>query len=142
MGRGETTPPMKPMLHGRGGGAALSVAMMHALVSGTAGNSAVWTVPPRPKSVTDAGCGMLASCATAVALSGATTNARDGDSATTRSSGPALVFQFRWGAGAEESTATGGRGGNESPDAGGLPRSHATAIANIQAELQRRNGFI
>src|SRR5215218_7415163 len=113
MGRGETTPPMNPTLHGRGGGAALSVAMMQTLVSGTEGSSAVCTVPPRPKSVTDAGCGMLANCATAVALSGATTNAREGDSAATRSRGPALTFQLRCGAGTVESIATGARGGKE-----------------------------
>ena len=41
---GETTPPMNPTFHGRGGGAALSVAVAHALASVTSGSSAFCTV--------------------------------------------------------------------------------------------------
>jgi hypothetical protein len=58
---GETTPPMNPTLHGRGGGAALRDPTMHAPVSVVTGSSAVCTVPERLNKVTDAGCGMLAS---------------------------------------------------------------------------------
>src|SRR5690349_4660669 len=58
---GDTTPPMKPTLQGRGGGAAFNVAVAHTLVSESSGSSAVWTLPLRPNNVTDAGWGRLAS---------------------------------------------------------------------------------
>jgi hypothetical protein len=52
---GAMTPPMKPMLQGRGGGAAFSAPTAHTPLFETLESSAVCTVPPRPNKVTDAG---------------------------------------------------------------------------------------
>jgi len=89
MAIGDTTPPMNPTFHALGGGAALSVAVAHALVSEIAGSSAVCTLPLRPKSVTDAGRGMLAMVVARFVESGTKTKARTGSSVATKSTGPA-----------------------------------------------------
>jgi len=90
---GATTPPMNPTFHGRGGGAALSVATRQAPASddGMSGSSAVCTVPFRPNSVIDAGCGIPASPADVFPLSGASMKARVGTSVATSKTGPALT---------------------------------------------------
>jgi hypothetical protein len=142
MGSGATTPPMKPMLHGLGGGAAFNDATVHAPLSVTAGSSAVCTVPLRPSNVTDAGCGTFASCAAAFAVSGTITKARDGDSATTSNNGPALGSQLRSGSGFVESTAATGFPAVESVWTGGFARSHANPIAAALNNRERRNRFI
>jgi hypothetical protein len=87
---GDTTPPMNPTFQARGGGAALSVAVAHALVSEIAGSSAVCTLPLRPKSVTDAGRGMFAIVVARFVESGTKTKARMGASVETKRTGPAL----------------------------------------------------
>jgi len=92
--------------------------------------------------VTEAGCGIPDSCAAAVALSGAITNARDGDSATTSSSGPALGFQFLGGATAAESTGGPTFVTAESVRTGAFPRSHAAQTIAAITYRERRNRFI
>jgi hypothetical protein len=115
---------------------------MHAPLSETVGSSPVCTVPPRPSSVTDAGCGMAASCAAAVALSGAMTKAREGDSAATNNKGPALKSQFRDGVVVVESVVATGVGAVESIRTGGFPRSHAMPVRAAPNHKERRNRFI
>lgn len=85
---------------------------------------------------------MIASCAAAFALSGTITNARDGDSAATSSSGPALESQLRGGAVGAESIAVIGFVADESAGAGAFPRSHATPIRAAPNHTERRNRFI
>src|SRR5438128_8890273 len=100
---GDTTPPMNPTFHERGGGAARRVPTTQGPVSSTVGSSAVCTEPVRENSVTDAGRGMLERVDGAEALSGGMMNARVGASAATSSTGPALGSQLRDSAVATES---------------------------------------
>jgi hypothetical protein len=85
---------------------------------------------------------MAASCAAAVALSGAMTKARDGDSAAINNKGPALESQFRGGVVAVESVVATGVGVVESTRTGGFPRSHAWPIRAAPNHKERRNRFI
>src|SRR5579872_5367593 len=122
---GDTTPPMNPTLHGRGGGAALSVASVHDPESDTVGNSANCTEPFRPNRLTDAGWGMLATALAAVALSGVTTRARDDESEATSSTWPAPGSQVLWWDAAADSAGGALRTAAESTRGGAFPRSQA-----------------
>jgi len=140
---GATTPPMKPTLHGRGGGAALSVAVAHRLVSAIAGSSAVCTLPFRPKSVTDAGFGMLASVAARFVESGTKTKARTGASVETRSTGPALWSQVGAFAATEAESVAGACTWFEESVAGAaFRRSHAAPRIAKTTKVNARQGFI
>src|SRR5262249_29157273 len=141
---GAMTPPMKPMLHGLGGGAALRGPTAHTPASDTLESSAVCTVPPRPNNVTDAGRGMGASCAVAAALSGVIAKALAGDEAATSNTGPAASSQrpLADAAVAAVSDAPARDDGTESARGRGFARSHAAATLNETINRTQRNGFI
>jgi len=140
---GATTPPMKPTFHGRGGGAALSVATTHAPLSVTSGSSAFCTVPFRPKSVTDAGCGIAAIAAEVFVLSGSSTNVRFGVSVATSKTGPASGSQVgAEGAALAESARGAGALDAESADGALFARSHALRNSAARMTWERRNSFI
>lgn len=108
------------------------------------GSSAVCTSPLRPKSVTDAGCGMLASALLSPSV-GRMTRARVGESAATRSATPAPGSHVE---GVRDPLVSEGATDGarvESFVATGLSRRQATAATRSQSATtveMRRNCFI
>ena len=141
---GATTPPMKPMFQGRGGGAAVSCSIAQTLVSATAGSSALCTAPFRANRVTAAGRGMAESWRADWTLSGAITNAWSAAPAGTSNTGPAFASQFLVGeaAMAAESAACAARSALVSTGTGAFARSHAAKPIDTQRSVARRTVFI
>jgi hypothetical protein len=124
------------MLHGRGGGAALTVQAWQARDSAGGCNSADCTVPPRPSSVTDAGRGTDASVALAVAVSGGTTTDSVGASPATSNTVPADESHSCGRFTVVDSAPRVDVAAPVSPDAGPFGRSQATITATSVARMQ------